>query len=71
MRSLTVTKPPTKTAQNDYKYNKIEKLFSSPEPSNLYSTSSENALYLLTNKGKILIFEKYSTIKFSLTITQR
>ena len=58
-----MTKPPTKVAQNDYKYNKIEKLFSSPEPSNLYSTSSENALYLLTNKGKILIFEKYSTNK--------
>ena len=61
MRSQTVTKPPSKPNKNDYKYNMIERIFSSPEPSILYSTSSENALYLLTNKSKILIFEKFLT----------
>ena len=47
----------------DLKFNKIEKIFINPDATNIYSTSSENALYILTDKNKLLIFEKDSTSK--------
>ena len=45
----------------DIKFNKMEKIFINQESTNIYSTSSENALYLLTDKNKFLVFEKNST----------
>ena len=52
----------------DLKFNKIEKIFINQESTNIYSTSSENALYILTDKNKFLIFEKNSTNKNYLQI---
>ena len=63
MRSYTTTKPPTKTPKVEFKFNLIERVFQNPEAKNLYSTSSESALYLLTDKSKFLVFEKNSTNK--------
>ena len=42
--------------------------FINQESTNIYSTSSENALYILTDKNKFLIFEKNSTNKNYLQI---
>ena len=47
----------------ELKFNKIDKIFINQDATNIYSTSSENALYILTDKNKILIFEKDSTNK--------
>ena len=49
--------------EQELKFNKMEKIFVNSDSSILYSTSSENALYILTDKNKFLIFEKNSTIK--------
>ena len=57
MRSLTVTKPPTKPPKDEFKYNLIERFFQNPNSNNLYSTSSENTIYLLTDKNKFTVFE--------------
>ena len=63
MRSYTTTKPPTKPPKVEFKFNIIERVFQDQESKNLYSTSSETALYLLTDKSKFLVFEKNSTNK--------
>jgi hypothetical protein len=57
MRSLTVTKPPTKPPKDEFKYNLIERFFQNPNSKNLYSTSSESTIYLLTDKNKFTVFE--------------
>ena len=49
--------------EQELKFNKMEKIFVNSDSSNLYSASSENALYLLTDKNQFLIFEKNSTNK--------
>ena len=63
MRSYTTTKPPAKSPRVEFKFNLIERVFQNQEAKNLYSTSSESALYLLTDKSKFLVFEKNSTNK--------
>ena len=62
MRSYT-SKPQTKPPKIEFKFNIIERVFQNPDAKNLYSTSSESALYLLTDKSKFLVFEKNSTNK--------
>ena len=52
----------TKLDQAEIKL-KLEKLFTNSDATNLYSTSSENAIYILTDKNTLLIFEKNSTNK--------
>ena len=47
----------------EFRFNLIERVFQNPDAKNIYSTSSESALYLLTDKSKFLIFEKNSTNK--------
>ena len=50
-------KPP----EEEKKYNQLEKLIIMPPEENIiYCTASENGLYILTNKNKILIYEKNS-----------
>ena len=61
MRSLTVTKPPTKPPKAEFKFNSIERFFQNPNSKNLYSTSSENTIYLLTDKNKFTVFEQNSS----------
>ena len=63
MKTQTPQKAQTKSDQGELKFNKIEKIFVTPEASNKYSTSSENALYILTDKNTFLVFEKNSTNK--------
>ena len=36
MRSLTVTKPPTKPPKAEFKFNSIERFFQNPNSKNLY-----------------------------------
>jgi len=61
MRSLTVTKPPSKPSKSEFKFNLIERFFQNPNSKNLYATSSETATYLLTDKNKLTVFEKNIT----------
>ena len=63
MKTQIPQKPLLKLLQGELKFNKIEKIFTHPDAKNLYSTSSENALYILTDKNTFLIFEKNSTQK--------
>jgi len=63
MRSYTTTKPTTKPPKVEFRFNLIERVFQNPDAKNIYSTSSESALYLLTDKSKFLVFEKNSTNK--------
>ena len=61
MRSYTVTKPPTKSPIAEFRFNSIERFFQNPNSKNLYSTSSENTIYLLTDKNKFTVFEQNSS----------
>ena len=61
MRSYTVTKPPTKSPIAEFRFNLIERFFQNPNSKNLYSTSSENTIYLLTDKNKFTVFEQNSS----------
>ena len=63
MKTQTPQNPISKPLQGELKFNKIEKIFVQPDANNLYSSSSENALYILTDKSTFLIFEKNSTQK--------
>ena len=46
---------------DEAKYNKMEKLIAMSKDENiLYSTSSDNDLYIITNRDRLLIFEKYT-----------
>ena len=63
MKTQIPQKPLLKLLQGELKFNKIEKIFTHQDAKNLYSTSSENALYILTDKNTFLIFEKNSTQK--------
>ena len=58
----------TKIEQMELKFNDVDKIFVSSEGSILYSTSCDNALYALTDRNKLLIFEKNSTNKKYITI---
>ena len=68
MKAQPQQKPQINSETGEVKFNKIDKIFVTPEANNLYSTSSENALYILTDKSKLLVFEKNSTNKNYLTI---
>ena len=64
MKTAIPQKPLLRPLQGDLNFHKIEKIFTHQDSTNnLYSTSSENALYLLTDKNTFLIFEKNSTQK--------
>ena len=64
MKTAIPQKPLLRPLQGELKFHKIEKIFTHQDSTNnLYSTSSENALYLLTDKNTFLIFEKNSTQK--------
>ena len=68
MKAQIQQKPQINAENLELKNNKIEKVFVYPEGSIIYSASSDNAIYVLTDKNKLLIFEKNSTNKKFLTI---
>ena len=46
---------------DEAKYNQMEKLIAISKDENiLYSTSSDNDLYIITDRDRLLIFEKYT-----------
>ena len=46
---------------DEAKYNQMEKFIAMSKDENiLYSTSSDNDLYIITNRDRLLIFEKYT-----------
>ena len=47
--------------EDEVKYNQIEKLITMPKDENiLYCTASDDDLYILTDRNKLLIYEKYT-----------
>jgi hypothetical protein len=57
MKTQIQQKPQINVENLELKNNKIEKVFVYPEGSIIYSASSDNAIYVLTDKNKLLIFE--------------
>ena len=47
--------------EDEAKYSQMEKLIAMSKDENiLYCTSSDNDLYIITNRDRLLIFEKYT-----------